>query len=53
MTSDRPDWAKAGLPHIWLPYTQMRTAAPVPVAQTEGVRIVLEDGRELIDGVSS
>src|SRR3546814_2740618 len=30
----------------------MRTAAPVPVARTEGVRIILEDGRELIDGVS-
>src|SRR3546814_11248178 len=31
----------------------MRTAAPVPVARTEGVRIILEDGRALIDGVSS
>ena len=45
-----------GLPssHLWLPYTQMRTApAPLRAARTEGVRIVLDDGRELIDAVSS
>lgn len=42
------------LRHLWLPYTQMQTAPPpLAVAGTEGVRIVLEDGRELIDAVSS
>ena len=42
------------LRHLWLPYTQMQTAPPpLAVAGTEGGRIVLEDGRELIDAVSS
>lgn len=32
----------------------MKTApAPLAVARTEGVRLVLEDGRELIDGMAS
>jgi adenosylmethionine-8-amino-7-oxononanoate aminotransferase len=49
-----PDWLEAGRPHVWLPYAQMKTApVPVPVARTEGSRIVLADGRELVDGVSS
>jgi len=43
-----------GLEHLWLPYTQMHTAAPPPVAvRTDGCRIQLEDGRWLIDGVAS
>ena len=49
-----PDWYAAGLPHVWLPYTQMKTARePLPVAATDGVRIRLADGRELIDGMAS
>lgn len=49
-----PDWYAAGLPHIWLPYAQMRTARPpLPVVRTHGCRIVLADGRELIDGIAS
>ena len=48
------DWHAAGLPHVWLPYAQMKTAAPpLPVARTEGCRIILADGRELIDGIAS
>lgn len=44
----------AGLDHLWLPYTQMKTASPpLVVAATRGSRIVLADGRELIDGVAS
>ena len=32
----------------------MKTApAPLPVARTEGARIILEDGRELVDGIAS
>ena len=44
----------AGLENIWLPYAQMKTA-PIPVmaARTRGSRIVLDDGRELIDGIAS
>ena len=48
------DWYADGLPHIWLPYAQMKTmTAPLPVARTEGCRIILADGRELIDGIAS
>jgi adenosylmethionine-8-amino-7-oxononanoate aminotransferase len=32
----------------------MKTApAPLPVARTEGARLILEDGRELVDGIAS
>jgi adenosylmethionine---8-amino-7-oxononanoate aminotransferase len=52
--SNMPDWYNRGLPHLWLPYTQMKTAnAPLPVVATDGVRIRLADGRELIDGIAS
>ncbi|MBB2168644.1 adenosylmethionine--8-amino-7-oxononanoate transaminase [Gluconacetobacter aggeris] len=49
-----PDWFEAGLPHIWLPYTQMQTVSPpLPATSTEGCRIRLADGRELVDGIAS
>jgi adenosylmethionine-8-amino-7-oxononanoate aminotransferase len=49
-----PAWYEAGLDHIWLPYAQMKTARPpLPVARTQGCRIVLTDGRELVDGIAS
>lgn len=49
-----PTWLTAGYPHIWLPYTQMQTAAmPEAVVSAEGCRIKLADGRELIDGTAS
>lgn len=52
--TDAPGWLAAGLPHVWLPYTQMKIAAtPLSVARTEGSRIVLADGRVLIDGIAS
>jgi adenosylmethionine-8-amino-7-oxononanoate aminotransferase len=45
---------EAGLDHIWLPYAQMKTMRPpLKVARTHGCRIVLADGRELIDGIAS
>jgi len=50
----RPAWFDAGMQHIWLPYTQMKIAGdPLPVVATRGSRIVLADGRELIDGIAS
>lgn len=51
---DGPDWLSTGYDHIWMPYTQMQTA-PLPVAAvaTEGTRIKLADGRDLVDGVAS
>ncbi len=49
-----PGWLAAGLPHVWLPYTQMKTAPPpLAVAGTRGTRIRLADGRELVDGIAS
>lgn len=49
-----PSWQAAGSAHVWRPYCQMKTAPPsLPVARTEGVRLILADGRELIDGIAS
>jgi len=54
MSSDRPAWLEAGLPHIWPPYSQVKTAPPpLPVVRTHGTRMVLADGRELIDGIAA
>jgi adenosylmethionine-8-amino-7-oxononanoate aminotransferase len=52
--TDDGSWYRSGLDHIWLPYAQMKTAPlPLPVVRTEGTRIHLADGRELVDGVAS
>jgi adenosylmethionine-8-amino-7-oxononanoate aminotransferase len=49
-----PEWYAADLDHIWLPYAQMKSASPpLAVTATRGSRIVLADGRELIDGMAS
>jgi adenosylmethionine-8-amino-7-oxononanoate aminotransferase len=53
-TAAAPSRYADGLDHIWLPYAQMKTAAPpLAVTATHGSRIVLADGRELIDGIAS
>ena len=40
--------------HIWHPYSAMNSDMPVfPVESAQGVRLILADGRELIDGMSS
>ena len=52
--SHLPNWYQKGLPHIWLPYSQMQTApAPIAAKKTNGSRIFLTDGRLLIDGIAS
>jgi adenosylmethionine-8-amino-7-oxononanoate aminotransferase len=49
MTSERPSKK-----YLWRPYTQMRLApSPPPPGATRGSRIVLADGRELVDGIAS
>jgi adenosylmethionine-8-amino-7-oxononanoate aminotransferase len=49
-----PEWLTQGAPHIWRPYCQMKTARPpLPVVATRGSRLVLADGRELVDGLAS
>jgi len=53
-TTSPPQWQIDGYRHIWMPYTQMKTAPlPVPVVATEGVSLVLADGRRVIDGLAS
>ena len=54
MTAQSPDWLEAGVPHVWRPYCQMKTARPpLPVVATRGSRLILDDGRELVDGLAS
>jgi adenosylmethionine-8-amino-7-oxononanoate aminotransferase len=54
MPAETPAWLQRGQRHVWRPYCQMKTApAPLAVARTDGARIVLEDGRELVDGIAS
>lgn len=53
-TGVTPGWYDPELPHVWLPYAQMKTVSPpLPVARTQGTSIFLADGRELIDGIAS
>ncbi|MDP3174539.1 MAG: adenosylmethionine--8-amino-7-oxononanoate transaminase [Phenylobacterium sp.] len=54
MSAPQPAWLTEGAPHVWRPYCQMKTApAPLAVARTQGARLILEDGRELVDGIAS
>ena len=40
--------------HVWHPYASVTVPAPLwPVVAARGTRLVLEDGRELVDGMSS
>src|SRR5437868_15205620 len=39
---------------VWHPYTQMLTAPPpLPIVRGQGVYLYTEDGRKLLDGISS
>ena len=54
LAPDPPAWLRDGAPHLWLPYTQMKTTPqPLGVASSQGTRLTLADGRELVDGVAS
>jgi adenosylmethionine-8-amino-7-oxononanoate aminotransferase len=40
--------------HVWHPYTQMQTAPPpLPIVSGKGVYLYTEDGRRILDGISS
>jgi len=40
--------------HVWHPYASMQNPVPVyPVKSASGVRLIFEDGREVIDGMAS
>ena len=48
------DWPSLDEQYIWHPYSSMHSGAPVfAVESAKGVRLKLQDGRELIDGMSS
>ena len=52
--SNPKDWLSFDRKHLWHPYTSMTSPLPVfPVVSASGVRLKLEDGRELIDGMAS
>jgi adenosylmethionine-8-amino-7-oxononanoate aminotransferase len=54
MLASDPNWLTEGAGHIWRPYCQMKTARPpLPVVATQGARLILADGRELVDGLAS
>ncbi|WP_433263679.1 adenosylmethionine--8-amino-7-oxononanoate transaminase [Actinosynnema sp. CS-041913] len=51
---DRDELLKLDQAHVWHPYGPMPgTHQPLVVTAAEGVRLRLDDGRELIDGMSS
>ena len=54
MSNDPTDLLTRDRAVIWHPYTQHATeAAPLPVAEAHGSLLLLEDGREVIDAISS
>ena len=53
-SSSAPGWQRAGAAHVWKPYAQMKTSPRgVPIARTEDVYLVCEDGTRLLDGMAS
>ncbi|WP_222546473.1 adenosylmethionine--8-amino-7-oxononanoate transaminase [Asaia lannensis] len=54
MSETPPALGENALSAVWLPYTQMQTAPePLVAARTQDTRIILEDGRSLVDGIAS
>ena len=50
----RPTLTERDRACVWHPYTQMATAPPpLPIVRGEGVYLYTEDGRRLLDGISS
>jgi adenosylmethionine---8-amino-7-oxononanoate aminotransferase len=49
-----PRWLRDGAAHVWRPYCQHGTAPPpLAVVGCRGCRLLLADGRELVDGLAS
>jgi adenosylmethionine-8-amino-7-oxononanoate aminotransferase len=49
-----PAWASSGARHLWLPYNQHKLApAPLPIIGTKDCRLILADGREIVDGIAN
>jgi len=53
-TTDAASLAARDAATVWHPYAPMPSSlAPIPVAAARGTRLVLADGREVVDGMSS
>ena len=51
---DDSSWLEFEKDHVWHPYAPLEGALPpYPVKNAQGVHLTLEDGRQLIDGMSS
>jgi adenosylmethionine-8-amino-7-oxononanoate aminotransferase len=51
---DSSNLTSRDLAALWHPYTQMKSAAPpLPVVRGQGVYLYTDDGRRLLDGISS
>ncbi len=51
---DDSHWLEFEKNHVWHPYAPLEGALPpYPVKNAQGVHLTLEDGRQLIDGMSS
>jgi adenosylmethionine-8-amino-7-oxononanoate aminotransferase len=49
-----PPWLESGSRHVWRPYCQHQTAPPpLAVIGALGSRLLLADGRQLVDGIAS
>ncbi len=54
LDSFQQDWKAFEQAHVWHPYAAMPAVIPpFAISSASGVRLKLEDGRELIDGMSS
>jgi adenosylmethionine-8-amino-7-oxononanoate aminotransferase len=54
MSHSVPAWFKDGKDHIWHPYSQMQTMPdPVRITGAHGCYLELDNGKKLLDGVSS
>src|SRR3982074_2558678 len=54
MSSDRLNMQGRDHARVWHPYTQMLTHPPLlPIVRGEGVYLYIEDGRRILDGISS
>ena len=52
--TDTPRLVERDRTHSWHPYTQMLTEPPpLPVVKASGVYLYTEDGRKILDGISS
>jgi adenosylmethionine-8-amino-7-oxononanoate aminotransferase len=51
-TGVTPGWYDPELPHVWLPYAQMKTVSPpLPVVGDQGAPIFFGAGAGHVDGV--